>query len=156
MTETAETTGTVAPATGEQAAAAPAAAPKTARFKLPTGVVTPIELRNELVKLGLAQDSLKPQQMYAYVKSPGKTNPFPVKFYEEDGTVHDTQPGGILTRPGIPTMDEGVAWYKNRATATTATATATASTTPAELADVKEDETEDGDTEDAPDFEEAE
>jgi hypothetical protein len=102
--------------------------PKTARFKLPAGVVTPIELRNELVKQGIAPETLKPQQMYAYVKSPGKTNPFPVKFYEENGTVHDTQPGGILTRPGIPTMAEGIDWYKLRATAPVATAAPT--TTP--------------------------
>jgi hypothetical protein len=98
--------------------------PKTSRFPLPSGVVTPIELRNFLVEQGYAAESLKPQQAYAWVKNPGKTNPFPVKFYEEDGTVHDTQPGGLLTRPGIPSMQEGVDWFMTRATAKPAAAEA--------------------------------
>jgi hypothetical protein len=142
-----ETTAEPTTAPTEPTAPAPAPvviAPKTARFKLPTGVVTPIELRNALVTTGVAPETLKPQQMYAYVKAPGKQDPFPVKFYEENGTVHDTQPGGILTRPGIPTMDLGVEWYKRRATKPAVAATAT---TPAATAvtDAPEDES-DGET----------
>jgi hypothetical protein len=126
--------------------------PINTRFKLPAGAVTPIELRNYLVENGYAAQSLKPQQAYAWVKNPGKTNPFPVKFYEPDGTVHDTQPAGKLTRPGIPSMEVGVQWFVDRAkTPVTAAPPVAAS-----------DES-DGSTEDAPagvepegEFEEAE
>ena len=91
--------------------------PKTARFALPDGVVTPIQLRNHLVKERIAAETLKPQQMYAYVKAPGKTDPFPVKWYDEDGNVYDKAQADVLTRPGVASMQEGVDWYIRRNTA---------------------------------------
>jgi hypothetical protein len=94
--------------------------PKTARFPLPTGVVTPIELRNHLVKENIAAATLKPQQMYAYVKAPGKTDPFPVKWYDEAGNVYDKAQADVLTRPGIDGMQNGVDWYIRRNTPKTA------------------------------------
>jgi hypothetical protein len=121
-------------------------APKTARFKLPKGVVTPIELRNHLVEEGIAPETLKPQQMYAWVKSPGKTNPFPVKWYEEDGTVHDEQPGGVLTRPGLPNLEEAVEWYVAKSTQPKATPAAKKAAA-TEVSNEPEDES-DGDVED--------
>jgi hypothetical protein len=129
--------------TAQPPAQAPAAIP-TARFALPQGVVTPIELRNHLVAQSIAPATMKPQQMYAWVKSPGKTDPFPVKYYDKDGNVFDAPQTDRLTRPGIPSMDEGVEWYKRRAAAPAqaqATATATAGT-PAVLppADTSDDE----------------
>jgi hypothetical protein len=149
MTETADT----------QAPAAAPATPPTARFPLPTGVVTPIELRNELVKQGIAAATLKPQQMYAYVKAPGKNDPFPVKWYDAEGTAYDKQPAGDnapLTRPGVPTIDLGIEWYQRRATRPAATATATVTATaPPQVTDAAEDES-DGSLEDGGEFEEAE
>ena len=142
--------------TAEAAQAAPAV--PTARFPLPAPAVPPITLRNELVKQGLAPATLKPQQAYAWVKSPGKNDPFPVKWYDAAGNVYDTQPAGDtapLTRPGVTSLEDGIAWYQRKATAKPAPAPA------AETAsDVTEDESdeveeEDGDIEDA-DFEEAE
>src|ERR1700760_1601269 len=133
--------------TAEQntAAAAPQPAPAaipTARFPLPAGVVTPIQLRNELVKQGKAPATLKPQQTYAWVKSPGKNDPFPVKWYDAEGNVYDKQPAGDnapLTRPGIPTLQEGIDWYERKASAPK---TAPATTTPGtvQTTDAVEDE----------------
>ena len=95
-------------------------APKTARFALPQGVVTPIVLRNFLVEKGYATEALKPQQMYGFVKAPGKgENAFPVKFYDEDGNVYDKPSDKVLTRPGVPSLDEGVKWWMARGTKTT-------------------------------------
>jgi hypothetical protein len=141
-------------------------APKTARFSLPTGVATPIELRNYLVKEGIAHETLKPQQMYAYVKSPGKSDPFPVKFYDEEGNVYDKASTEVLTRPGIPGdgeksgLEVGAEWYVRRNTkaATTTAAASAATTTVAGAEDETDAADESGNTEDAPagDFEEAE
>jgi hypothetical protein len=142
-------------------APAPAAVP-TARFPLPTGVVTPIELRNHLVKENIAPATMKPQQMYAWVKSPGKTDPFPVKWYDVDGKVYDKQPTDRLTRPGIASMEIGVEWYKRRLTATpTAPAASTADAATADqVAGTADDEITDANTDedagDEGDFDEAE
>jgi len=148
MTETAEAQ---TPAQPVQAATVP-----TARFPLPTGVATPIQLRNELVRLGIAPAALKPQQTYAWVKAPGKNDPFPVKWYDAEGNVYDKQPAGDnapLTRPGIPTMQEGIDWYQRRATRPAATP-ATAETQP--TTDVVEDESDGTENEEVGDLEEAE
>jgi hypothetical protein len=155
MTETAENTPEAA-----APAAAPAAVP-TARFKLPTDVITPIELRNRLVKDGLMAETTKPQQMYAWVKSPGKTDPFPVKFYDAAGNVYDKQPAGDdapLTRPGVESYEVGKEWWERKRTAAPAAAATAGGTTanaaPTQVVDVTEDES----LEDAPEgeFEEAE
>jgi hypothetical protein len=127
---------------------APAAVP-TARFALPAGVVPPITLRNELVKQGLAPATLKPQQMYAWVKAPGKdaATAFPVKWYDVAGNVYDKQPAGAdapLTRPGLTSLEAGIEWYKRRATAPAtppATTDGTAHAAPVATTNAAEDET---------------
>jgi hypothetical protein len=92
------------------------------RFALPEGKITPIQLKNELVKRGLAPKDIKPQQFYTYVKNPGKTDPFPVKHYDEDGIEYDTPQINdgetrAWTRPGLD-LEEGVAWWERRKTRT--------------------------------------
>jgi hypothetical protein len=92
------------------------------RFPLPDGKVTPIQLKNELVKRGLAPKDIKPQQFYTFVKNPGKTDPFPVKHYDEDGIEYDEPQINdgetrAWTRPGLD-LEEGVAWYQRRAART--------------------------------------
>jgi hypothetical protein len=88
------------------------------RFNLPAGKVTPIQLKNELVKRGLAPKDIKPQQFYTFVKNPGKTDPFPVMHYDEDGIEYD-QPQinegetRAWTRPGL-NLEDGVAWWERR------------------------------------------
>lgn len=100
----------------ETTQAADTAAEVSTRFPLPDGKVTPIQLKNKLVQLGLAPKAIKPQVFYTFVNNPGKTDPFPVKHYAEDGTEH-VQKGGpdgnVNTRPGLD-LDEGVEWYKRR------------------------------------------
>jgi hypothetical protein len=88
------------------------------RFGLPDGKVTPIQLKNELVKRGHAPKDIKPQQFYTFVKNPGKTDPFPVKHYDEDGIEYDEPQVNdgetrAWTRPGLD-LEEGVAWYLRR------------------------------------------
>jgi len=109
------------------------AAPKTARFDLPKGVVSPIDLHNYLVKNKYAAESLKPQQMYGFVKAPGKgDNALPVKWYDEEGNVYDKQSAEVLTRPGITSLQGGVDWWMARATKATTTASAPAGTADAD------------------------
>jgi hypothetical protein len=88
------------------------------KFNLPAGKVTPIQLKNELVKRGHAPADIKPQQFYTFVKNPGKQDPFPVKHYDEDGIEYDTaqvNPGETRawTRPGLD-MEAGVEWFLRR------------------------------------------
>jgi hypothetical protein len=90
----------------------------TQRFGLPEGKVTPIQLKNELVKRGHAPKDIKPQQFYTFVKNPGKQDPFPVKHYDEDGIEYDTAQINegetrAWTRPGLD-LEEGVEWYTRR------------------------------------------
>jgi hypothetical protein len=112
MTETAqeldvEVPDEAAPENGAvEAPATPAAtAVATTKAPLPEGIVSPIQARNHLVTKGLAPATLKPQQMYGFVKSPGKANPFPVKHYDADGSVHDepqiSEHGVTTSRPGV-------------------------------------------------------
>jgi len=88
------------------------------RFSLPAGKVTPIQLKNELVKRGLAPKDIKPQQFYTFVKNPGKTDPFPVKHYDEDGIEYDDPQINegetrAWTRPGLD-LEAGVEWWQRR------------------------------------------
>src|ERR1700745_3578641 len=88
------------------------------RFSRPHSKVTPIQLKNELVKRGLAPKDIKPQQFYTFVKNPGKQDPFPVKHYDEDGIEYDEPQINegetrAWTRPGLD-LEEGVAWYERR------------------------------------------
>ena len=129
------------------------AAPST-RFPLPEGKVTPIQLKNKLIQLGKTAKSTQPQMFYTFVNNPGKTDPFPVKHYAEDGTEY-AQKGGpdgnVATRPGLD-LDEGVAWWDRRKAriadkATAAAANTEASEPPAAVAEAQaaEPEGEDGD-----------
>jgi hypothetical protein len=113
----ATTDGQAAP----EAAAPEATAPATGavatgkqRPQLPEGIVSPISALNTLKQRGLASQDFKPQQMYGFVKNPGKTDAFPVKHYDATGTVYDTpqinEHGITTTRPGV-TVDEVVAWW---------------------------------------------
>jgi hypothetical protein len=138
MAETAAET----PVNDENTEATETAATAKKRHDVPDGIVTPIALKNHLVKEGLAPKDTKPQQFYAFVKSPGKNDPFPVKHYDAEGNEYgeaQTHPetGETTTRPGL-LLDEGVAWWKRRlervANKSTAGAQATAATTPAEAA----------------------
>jgi hypothetical protein len=88
------------------------------RFALPDGKVTPIQLKNELVKRGLAPKDIKPQQFYTYVKNPGKQDPFPVMHYDEDGQEYGTAQINegetrAWTRPGLD-LEAGVEWWTRR------------------------------------------
>jgi hypothetical protein len=135
--------------------------PKSARFPLPKGVVTPIQLRNHLVAEEIAPDTLKPQQMYAYVKSPGKgEGRFPVKWYDEDGNVYETQPTAEeydgITRPGLPDLEEAVQWYVDRSTRSAVKKTKKSEEAEPEGEAVVEDESDDEDEAQEAEFEEAE
>jgi hypothetical protein len=140
MAETAAETPVENAEATETAATAEVATKK--RHELPDTHVTPIQLKNHLVKEGLAPKDTKPQQFYTYVKSPGKSDPFPVKHFDADGNQYEeaqTHPetGDTTTRPGL-ILDEGVAWWKRRleriANKSTGAAGTTAATTPAEAA----------------------
>jgi hypothetical protein len=92
------------------------------RFPLPAGKVTPIQLKNELVRRGLAPKDIKPQQFYTFVKNPGKTDPFPVMHYDEDGIEYDKPQINdgetrAWTRPGLD-LEAGVQWWERRKTRT--------------------------------------
>lgn len=82
----------------------PAQAAKDAPAYFPAGVVTPVAFRHHLVRQQLAPESLSTQKVYGWLDAKG----FPVRFYAENGTVHDTKTAGA--KPGI-TISEGVAWY---------------------------------------------
>jgi hypothetical protein len=94
-----------------------AKATPTGRSQLPQGVVSPITALNHLQSINLAPKDYKPQQMYGFVKNPGKVNPFPVKHYAGDGTEYAepqvSEHGVTLTRPGVK-IDEVVTWWKQR------------------------------------------
>jgi len=88
----------------------------TTRHKLPDGVHTPIEFRNHIVTKGIAPADLKPQQVYGWVKSPGKGEArFPVAHYDAQGNKFDTaqinEHGVTLTRPGV-ILEAAIEWYK--------------------------------------------
>jgi hypothetical protein len=99
--------GQAAPATG-------AVATGKQRPQLPEGIVSPISALNTLKQRGLAAQDFKPQQMYGFVKNPGKTDAFPVKHYDAQGNEFDqpqiNEHGITTTRPGVK-VDEIVAWW---------------------------------------------
>jgi hypothetical protein len=106
----AEETTTEAPATG-------AVPTGPAKPQLPEGVISPISALNELKRLGKAPQDYKSQQMYGFVKNPGKVNPFPVRHYHADGSVHNepqiSEHGVTMTRPGVK-VSEVVEWWDKR------------------------------------------
>jgi hypothetical protein len=87
------------------------------RPPLPDGVVSPIGALNHLKQKGHAPADFKPQQMYGFVKSPGKTDPFPVQHYDATGTAFNepqvNEHGITTTRPGVKT-DEVVIWWSRK------------------------------------------
>lgn len=116
-TATEETPATGAVATGKQ------------RPALPEGVHSPIQALNHLKQhkhaeghpqagQPMAAADFKSQQMYGYVKNPGKTDPFPVKHYDAEGNVFDApqvnEHGITTTRPGVK-LDEVVTWWAGKA-----------------------------------------
>jgi hypothetical protein len=155
--------------TEETTAATETAAPVAKkRHDVPDDKVTPIALKNHLVKEGLAPKDTKPQQFYTFVKNPGKNDPFPAKHYDADGNEYSepqTHPetGDVTTRPGLD-LEAGVAWWKRRleriANKSTGAADATAATTPAEAAATSEpvvnDDSQTADEAELGEFQEAE
>jgi hypothetical protein len=120
--QTVEPTVPVDPAAPQPQAAQ---ASGTSRFPLPAGKVTPIGLKNELVRLGKAPADIKPQMFYTFVKNPGKNDPFPVKHYDAAGKEYDTpmvQGTLTITRPGL-VLEDGVAWWDRRKARSTQPAT---------------------------------
>jgi hypothetical protein len=114
----AEITSPTAPGTGKT------------RHELPDGVISPIKALNHLkqqghvVKAGAnagkrikAPKDFKPQQMYGFVKNPGKVDPFPVKHYDAAGVEYDTpqvhsETGVTVTRPGVKLHEVGEWWSR--------------------------------------------
>src|SRR5260370_33606284 len=87
-TETPDSTG-AADETDDETTESTSNGGGTQRFNLPEGKVTPIQLKNELVKRGHAPKDIKPPQFYTFVRNPGKQDPVPVKHYDEDGIEDD-------------------------------------------------------------------
>jgi hypothetical protein len=87
------------------------------RPPLPEGVVSPIGALNHLKQKGHAPQDFKPQQMYGFVKSPGKNDPFPVLHYDHTGKAHKepqvNEHGITTTRPGVK-IHEVVEWWKGK------------------------------------------
>jgi hypothetical protein len=88
------------------------------KFPLPAGIIAPIGLKNELIRRGLAPPDTRSQVFYAYVKNPGLADPFPVRFFDEDGSEYDRHQfrdgqSEPFTRPGLY-LDEGIAWWQRR------------------------------------------
>jgi hypothetical protein len=106
---------------GEVPAAAEGAAPteptKATKHKVPDGWATPIEALNVMKTQGLVPQDFPPQRMYGFVKSPGKTDPFPVKHFDAAGVQYDTaqldEGGHTITRPGVQT-DQVIEWWKGK------------------------------------------
>ncbi len=116
-TETPDSTG-AADETADETTESTSNGGGTQRFNLPEGKVTPIQLKNELVKRGHAPKDIKPQQFYTFVRNPGKQDPFPVKHYDEDGIEYDEAQVNdgetrAWTRPGLD-LEEGVEWFLRR------------------------------------------
>jgi hypothetical protein len=109
--------------------AAPAAAQGKQRPTLPAGIVSPIAALNSLKQANIAPQDFKPQQMYGFVKNPGKVDAFPVRHYNATGEVFDTaqvdEHGITTTRPGV-TYDEVAAWWGRKGERDAAKATAKA------------------------------
>jgi hypothetical protein len=95
------------------------------RHQLPEGIVSPIAALNHLKSKGHKHESkglikapqdFKPQQMYGFVKNPGKVDPFPVKHYDADGMEYtDAQVndhGITTTRPGVKLAEVGDWWSR--------------------------------------------
>jgi hypothetical protein len=107
------------PEASEAPAEAPAEATPVGKQKpsLPEGVVSPITALNALKQKKLVAADYKPQQMYGFVKNPGKVDPFPVKHYDAPGQVHDAaqlnEHGITVTRPGV-IVEEVVAWWSRK------------------------------------------
>jgi hypothetical protein len=84
------------------------------RPALPEGIVSPIAALNHLKQKGHAPQEFKPQQMYGFVKNPGKVDPFPVKHYDAEGNEFDSpqvnEHGITTTRPGVKHA-EVVDWW---------------------------------------------
>jgi len=117
-TDDAEVTSPTAPGTGKT------------RHELPEGIVSPIKALNHLkqnghtVKAGpkagtriKAPADFKPQQMYGFVKTPGKVDPFPVKHYDAQGVEYDTpqvnsETQVVTTRPGVRLHEVGEWWSR--------------------------------------------
>lgn len=103
-----------APAAGTEAAPAAEGPKPITKHKVPEGIATPIEALNAMKQKQLVPADFPPQRMYGFVKSPGKTDPFPVKHYDADGTEYDTPQldatGHTTTRPGV-VIDEVIAWW---------------------------------------------
>jgi hypothetical protein len=92
---------------------------ESSRLSVPDGYTTPIGFKNALVEQGKVPADYRPQLVYAYVKNPGKKNPFPVKW--TNGTeVFDTKdeaqaetPAGKEARP-VVNLDEALAWWDEK------------------------------------------
>jgi len=110
-TEAMQSEGTQ-PEEGAPAETAPAAGKQ--KPTLPEGIVSPITALNALKQKGVVPADYKPQQMYGHVKSPGKTDPFPVKHYDATGQVYDSaqvnEHGITVTRPGVVTAEIETWW----------------------------------------------
>jgi hypothetical protein len=147
--------------------ATPEAAPQgKQRPTLPQGIVSPIAALNTLKQENIAPQDFKPQQMYGFVKNPGKQDAFPVKHYDATGEAFDTaqvdEHGITTTRPGV-TYDDVKAWWGRKGERDAAKAKAKAekaaekaakeAATPAAPAAAAEEE---GEQVDAGEFEEAE
>lgn len=113
-----ETEETVDETATETKTAKPKAEP--VRVSVPDGYLTPIQFKNELVKRGLVPEDFRPQMAYAWVKSPGKVNPFPVKWtdgeniYEAKAEADQGAPEGKEGRPVVE-LEAGLAWFEERA-----------------------------------------
>lgn len=83
------------------------------------GYTTPIGFKNALVESERVAADYRPQLVYAYVKNPGKKNPFPVKW--TNGTeVFDTREAaqentvaGKEARPVVH-LEDALAWWDEK------------------------------------------
>jgi len=102
----------------EETTEAPAAeekAPKSKRVGIPEGYVSPIGFKNALVETERVDADYRPQLVYAYVKSPGKTNPFPVKWTDGTNVFDNQADAGDESRP-VVVLDEALAWWDEKQT----------------------------------------
>jgi BRCT domain type II-containing protein len=104
------------------------------------GYTTPIGFKNELVKTERVPEDYRPQLVYAYVKNPGKKNPFPVKWTngtEVFDTREDAQANTVEGKEARPVvhLEDALTWWdekeQRRAEAKTAKETASTDEKPA-------------------------
>jgi hypothetical protein len=86
---------------------------KSKRPSIPEGYVSPIGFKNELVKTERVPADYRPQLVYAYVKNPGKANPFPVKWTDGVNVFESHEDAGEESRP-VVVLDEALAWWDEK------------------------------------------